>query len=112
MLKRQPPRLRIIPLQSLTIQQHRLHVFRRSGVWLDGVLEWRSGITFPAWEEPRQGISCCGHLTYVGARLNESQILSHLAIDRRISSPRETCGWRPSTGCSEHAQVLEHRGQN
>src|SRR5439155_21327526 len=26
MLKRQPPRLRIIPLQSLTIQQHRLHL--------------------------------------------------------------------------------------
>ena len=52
------------------------------------------------------------YLTYVGARLNESQILSHLAIDRRISSPRETCGWRPRTRCSEHAQVLEHREQN
>src|SRR5437588_2211376 len=49
------------------------------------------------------------YLTYVGARLNERQILSHLAIDTHISSPRETCGWTPSTGCPEHAQILERR---
>src|SRR5438128_3551323 len=57
MLRTQPPRLRI-PLPSIVIHQHRLHVFRHPGGWLDGVLGWRSGITFPA-SEPHRGISCC-----------------------------------------------------